>query len=146
VAASKKPRKQTKSEARRISKARAVPPRPFAEWRTEAFDRDEDAAHAFGHQLMVHCRDEALKAIPTRATAATRACAVEAVDTALHNVCDMLEGFWRLDIDPTHKIELVLQVRVLGKSGDVVDTREISPCKIDLPIGYWKWARDREFR
>jgi hypothetical protein len=98
------------------------------------------------YYLIVHCRDEALKVIPASATVAARANAVEAVDTALHNVCDMLEGFWRLDIDPAHRIELAMQVRVRDESGDVVETREISPCKLDLPIGYWKWARERELQ
>jgi len=71
---------------------------------------------------------------------------VTVVDKALHNVCDMLEGFWRLDLDPAHHIELVLQVRVRNASDEIVETREISPCKLDLQIGYWRWARDREFR
>lgn len=123
-----------------------APPRPFDEWRASPIDRDEDAAYAFGHHLIKHCRDEALKAIPADADAATRACAVDAIDTALHNVCDMLEGFWPLELDPTHRIELALQVRVRDNSDTVVDTREISPCKLDLPIGYWKWARHRDFR
>jgi hypothetical protein len=139
-------RRQPTRKPRRVPKVTGIPPRRFAEWRTEAFYRDEDAAYAFGHHLIVHCRDEALKTLPARATAATRASAIEAVDTALHNVCDMLEGFWHLGIDPTHRIELALQVRVLDKSGEVVETREISPCRLDLPIGYWKWARHREFR
>ena len=87
-----------------------------------------------------------MNAIPSTATEAARASALEAVDTALHNVCDLLEGFWRLDLDPEHRIDLALQVRVVNSAGQVVETREISPCKLDLPIGYWKWARDREFR
>jgi hypothetical protein len=120
--------------------------RTFTEWRAEPVKRDEDAAYAFGHHLIVHCRDLALEAIPATATPAARACAVEAIDAALHSVCDMLEGFWRLDIDPAHRIELALQVRVCNASGEVVETREISPGKLDLPIGYWKWAHDREFR
>src|SRR5262245_777307 len=135
-----------KSKSGHLHVTTSVRPRSFVEWRAESGDRDEDAAYAFGHQLIMRCRDEALKVIPADAADAARACAVEAVDTALHNVCDMLEGFWRLDIDPTHRIELALHVRVRDASGNVVETREISPCKLDLPIGYWKWARDREFR
>jgi hypothetical protein len=142
----KKGRKQKTVGTSPAPKSTGVPMRTFAEWRTDPSDRDEDAAYAFGNHLIVHCRDEALKKIPTRSTDATRACAVDAVDTALHNVCDMLEGYWRLDIDPTHAIELALQVRVRDESDEVVETREISPCMLDLPLGYWKWARDREFR
>ncbi|HEY5924578.1 MAG TPA: hypothetical protein VIV11_23025, partial [Kofleriaceae bacterium] len=94
-------KKPPKPETSHTSEATSVPPRPFPEWRAEPFERDEDAAYAFGHHLIVDCRDEALKVIPTSATAAARASAVEAVDTALHNMCDMLEGFWRLTIDAT---------------------------------------------
>ena len=123
-----------------------VSPRPFDQWRADPIERDEDAAYAFGHALIEHCRKEAVKVISSNATEATRASALEAVDTALHNVCDLLEGFWRLDVDPEHHIELALQVRVLNNANQLVETREISPCKLDLPIAYWKWARDREFR
>ncbi|HEY1546591.1 MAG TPA: hypothetical protein VGG28_02160 [Kofleriaceae bacterium] len=130
----------------RDSTTPGVLPRPFDQWRVDPLKRDEDAAHAFGHALIKHCRDEALKVITPSATEADRTSAVKAVDTALHNVCDLLEGFWRLDVDPGHHVELALQVRVLNNAGDVVETREISPCKLDLPIGYWKWAQDREFR
>lgn len=117
-------------------------PRPFHEWRDDPNDRDDDAAYAFGHALIEHCRDEALKTVPSTATEAK----VEAVDIALHNVCDLLEGFWPIEIDPEHRIELALQVRVLDKADQVVETRVISPSKLDLPVGYWKWAHDREFR
>ncbi len=139
-------KRRTKPRTPRRSEPTGLPPRPFAEWAASGFDRDEDAAYAFGHQLIVHCRDEAVSRIPERATAAARAQTIEAVDTALHNVCDMLEGFWPLDIDSSHRIELALQVRVHDSSGQIVETREISPSKLDLPIGYWKWARYREFR
>jgi hypothetical protein len=37
-------------------------------------------------------------------------------------------------------------VRILGVSSLQVETHRISPGKQDLPIGYWKWARDGEFR
>jgi hypothetical protein len=121
-------------------------PRAFTEWREPPFERDEDAAHAFGHHLIAHCRDEALNAIPAEASPESRDGVMSAVDVALHNVCSMLEGFWRLDIDPAHHIELALEVRICNASGEVVETRGISPGKLDLPIGYWKWARDREFR
>jgi hypothetical protein len=121
-------------------------PRPFAEWRAKAIDREEDAAYAFGYQLMVHCRDEAMATLPADASPETKAAVEEAVDTALHNLNDMLEGFWKLEAGPEHSIELVLGVRVHDAKRNVVEKLEISPCKLDLPIGYWKWARDREFR
>jgi hypothetical protein len=121
-------------------------PRPFTEWRASAFDRDEDAAYAFGYQLIVHCRDEAMATLPAGASPEMKAAVEEAVDTALHNLNDMLEGFWKLEAGPEHSIELVLSVRVHDSKRNVVEKLEISPGKLDLPIGYWKWARDREFR
>jgi hypothetical protein len=124
----------------------SLEPRNYPEWRTDSMDRADDAAYAFGHDLIVHCRDEALSTLAADAPEAIRTVVQEAVDTALHNVMDMLEGFWPLPSGPKHSLEYVLQVRVLDESGTVVETQELSPCIMDLPIGYWKWARDREFR
>jgi hypothetical protein len=121
-------------------------PRPYAEWRTDAVDREEDAAHAFGYHLIVRCRDEAMATLPADASPEVKAAVRKAVDTALHNVNDLLEGYWKLDGGPEHSIELALVVRVRDAKRQVVETLEISPCKVDLPIGYWKWARNREFR
>jgi len=121
-------------------------PRPFAEWRSDPVDREEDAAYAFGYHLIVHCRDEAMKTVPADASPEARAAVEKAVDIALHNVNAMLEGFWKLDAGPDHSIELALVVRVRDSSGNVVGQQAISPCRLDLPIGYWKWAKDREFR
>jgi hypothetical protein len=64
---------------------------------------------------------------------------------ALHNVMDLLEGFWPLESGASHSVEYVLQVRVRDASGKAVESIDLSPCKLDLPIGYWKWAREREF-
>lgn len=124
----------------------SLAPRTYLEWRTDNTDRAEDAAYAFGHDLIVHCRDEALSALAPDVSDATRAVVQEAVDTALYNVMDMLEGFWPLPSGPRHSLEYVLQVRVRDATGAVVESQEISPCKLDLPVGYWKWARDRGFR
>ena len=84
--------------------------------------------------------------MPTDASPELKAAVEEAVDTALHNVNDMLEGFWKLDAGPKHSVELALVVRVRDAERNLVESQEISPCKHDLQIGYWKWARDREFR
>jgi len=123
-----------------------VYPKDYPNWRTNAFDRAEDAAYAFGYHLIVHCRDEAIATIPQDASQDTRKITEEAVDVALHNVMDMLEGFWKLETGPEHSIELALGVRVHDADNNVLETNEISPCKQDLPIGYWKWAHYREFR
>jgi hypothetical protein len=40
---------------------------------------------------------------------------------------------------------LALGVQVRDAKNEVVETQGISPRKLDLPIGYWKWAQVREF-
>jgi hypothetical protein len=121
-------------------------PAEYADWGAEPHGRAEDAANTFGYHLMLYCRDEALAKVPTHASASTRAAVEEAVDTALHNVMDLLEGFWSLPSGEAHSVEYVLSVRVHAADGDAVETIDLSPCKLDLPIGYWKWAKEREFR
>jgi hypothetical protein len=132
----------------KAAKALAAPraPRPYPEWRVETHDRAEDAAYTFGQDLIVHCRDEAMATVPPKASAETKAAVETAVDCALHNVMDLLEGFWLLRSGPSHRIEYGLQVRVCEESGDVVEAVDLSPARLDLPIGYWKWARERAFR
>lgn len=121
-------------------------PRPYKEWRTDLHGRAEDAAYTFGNHLIVHCRDEALNSLPAGASSETKAVVEEAIDTALHNVMDMLEGFWKLDAGAKHTIDLVLNIRVHNSDNNVVESIEISPNLLDLPVGYWKWAKDRKFR
>jgi len=123
-----------------------APPRSYPEWRTGQSDRLEDAAYLFGYYLMLHCRDEAMATLPAGASPEVKAAVESAVDTALHNVCDLLEGFWRLQAGPNHTISLALGVQVRDAQNQVLETQVISPCKLDLPIGYWKWAQEREFR
>jgi hypothetical protein len=59
---------------------------------------------------------------------------------------DLLEGFWLLKSGDSHSVEYALQVRVRDTSDVVVESIDLSPAKLDLPIGYWKWARDGQFR
>ena len=87
-----------------------------------------------------------MASVPKSASPKTVAAVEKAVDRALHNVCDMLEGFWRLEAGAKHSIALALGIEVQDESGETVETLQISPCKQDLPIGYWKWAQDREFQ
>jgi hypothetical protein len=124
----------------------AKPPRKYPEWRMGQYDRAEDAAYVFGYYLMLHCKEEVVATLPTDAPPATKAAVEKAVDAALHNLCDMLEGFWRLEAGADHTVSLALAVQVRDAQNEVVETQEISPCKLDLPIGYWKWANDREFQ
>ena len=121
-------------------------PKSYEQWRTETYNREEDAAHAFGYHLILHCRDEALSEIPLDTDEDTRKIIEDRVDTALHNVVDMLEGFWKLDSGSNYTIERALQVRVKNSDDELMESVEISPCKVDLPIGYWGWAQDRKFR
>ena len=87
-----------------------------------------------------------METVPPDASPAVKAAVEKAVDTALHNVCDMLEGFWPLEAGTNNRISLAPGVQVRDKENGVIETVEISPCKLDLPIGYWKWAQDRAFR
>lgn len=125
-----------------VSKA----PRDYDQWRSDDSGRAEDAAYTFGFHLITNCRDEAMATIPKNATPEMVEAIQQAVDTALHNVCDMLEGFWKLEAGPRHTIELALVVEVHDENGEPVESQRISPCVHDLPIGYWKWAREREFQ
>jgi hypothetical protein len=121
-------------------------PRNYQNWRTSESDRAEDAAYLFGYYLIQHCRDEAIATVADDASSDVKAAVEKAVDVALHNVCDLLEGFWKLRAGPKNTISLVLAVQVRDSTNEVMESVEISPCKLDLPIGYWKWAQDREFR
>jgi hypothetical protein len=124
-------------------------PKPYEQWRTGSADREEDAAYTFGYYLMRHCRAEALKQVQSAPVLVTRKQLrkqVEAaVDTALHNVMDLLEGFWPMEAGPNHKAAFALSVCVSDTSRKPVERVDISPSRIDLPIGYWKW-KDGEFR
>ncbi|QDU18899.1 hypothetical protein [Urbifossiella limnaea] len=123
-----------------------VPPRDFPDWRTGQFDRPEDAAHTFGYFLIKHCRDEALATVAADASPEARSAVEKAVDTALHNVCDLLEGYWPLESGAAHRVSLVLGVQVRDSQNQIIETQDISPAQLDLPIGYWIWARERTFR
>jgi len=99
----------------------------------------------FGHDLIRRCRQEALRTVPADATDACRVTAEEAVDTALHNVLDLLEGLWRNEAGPDHTLEYALAVCVRNAAGEEVERVNVSPCLLDLPIAYGKW-RDGRFR
>ena len=112
-------------------------------------DRAEDAAYTFGYHLMKHCRAEALKSTASAPTPKSseelQTVVGNAVDAALHNVLDLLEGFWRTNAGPNHTVEYKLSVCIKDVNRTPVEQIDISPCLLDLPIGYWKW-KDGEFR
>ncbi len=123
-------------------------PQPYTQWRSDPHRRAEDAAYVFGHDLIRFCRAEAIETLGAADAKASvpREQAEKAIDTSLHNVMDLLEGFFGpLSAGPHHKVEYVLSVVVRDQSGTEVERVEISPCKLDLPIGYWKW-KDGEFQ
>ena len=123
-------------------------PRPFKQWRSDKFERAEDAAYTFGYHLIQHCRAEALKQIKStdvpESPEAFRERVTAAVDTALHNVLDLIEGFWVTKAGPDHRVTYSLSVCVSDMNRLPVETIDIS-FGLDLPIGYWKW-KDGEFR
>jgi hypothetical protein len=124
-------------------------PRPYDQWRTKPVDRAEDAAYVFGYDLMRYCRAEALKSadpatLPKNAEELQNQIAA-AVDVALHNVADLLEGFFPMNAGPNHKVSYALSVCVANASGTTMERIDISPSLLDLPIGYWDW-KDGEFR
>jgi hypothetical protein len=98
---------------------------------------------------MQHSRNEALKNLDTVALPNSPEELQEqitaAVDTALHNVMDLLEGFWPTQAGPNHRVSYALAVCITDMSRAAVERIDISPCLIDLPIGYWKF-KDGEFR
>ena len=116
-----------------------IKPRLHSAWRKSAADREEDAANLFGYYLMKHCREEALAKLASSSSTVPRSVAVEALDTALHNVMDLLEGFWPLDAGEGKQLELALHIQVT-KDGQIAEDVQISPSQIDLPIGYWAWV------
>ncbi len=94
---------------------------------------------------MKHCRDKAIAGLPPDMAPEDRASAIEAVHAALHNVMDMLEGFWRLESGPTYTVKYQLSVVVMDQRGTMVENVDITT-GLDLPIGFWGWAKDGEFR
>ena len=115
-------------------------PRFHDAWRKSGADREEDAASLFGYYLIKYCREEALGKVKS-ASVVSRSVVVEAVDTALHNVMDLLEGFWPLDAGSGKQLELALHVLVT-EQGQTTEDVQVSPSQIDLPIGYWAWVED----
>ena len=120
-------------------------PREYNDWRTDLWGRKEDAAYTFGYHLIKHCRNEAIESLPNDMTNENREKAIEAINTALHNVMDMIEGFWKLESGENHSIEYIIQVLIKDKSNTEIEKIDIAS-GLDLPIGFWKWTNDGEFR
>jgi hypothetical protein len=118
-------------------------PKPYEQWRTDPVERAEDAAYIFGYDLIRYCRDEAVKSghpanLP-KSEEELREVIARAVDVALHNVMDLLEGFFPMDAGPNHEVSYALSVCVADTDRKEKERIAISPCLLDLPVGYWKW-------
>lgn len=120
-------------------------PRDYNDWRSEAWDRKEDAAHTFGYHLIKYCRDKAVANLPVEMKAGDKEKAIESIHVALHNVMDLIEGYWKLETGKDKCIEYNLQVVVKDKEHNEIERIDIAP-GLDLPIGFWIWARDGEYR
>jgi hypothetical protein len=108
------------------------------QWRKDETDREEDAANLFSLYLIRHCRTVAIKSVSDSSDTETKEAVEKAVDLALHNVMDLLEGFWPLSAGNDLRAEFELRVNVF-KENALIESQSISPCKIDLLIGYWSW-------
>ncbi len=123
--------------------------KPYAQWRSGKQYRGEDAATCFGYYLIQHCRNDILQQAVKFATSPDEvARTIHTVDSVLFNVIDLLEGAWMLPIDKEHQIELALHVLVralpnhTSTTEAVIEDIPISPCELDLPIGFHKWLDD----
>ena len=121
-------------------------PREFKEWRSNSFDRTEDASYTFGNHLIKYCRDEVIYNLPIETSENEKEKITIAIHEALYNVMDLFEGFWKLNSGDDYSVEYILQVLVKDKNQKEVEKIDISPAKLDLPIGFWKWAEEGEFR
>ena len=120
-------------------------PRDYPAWRSEVTAREEDAANTFGYHLIKYCRDQAVKSLPHEMKSADKEKAVEAIHIALHNVMDLVEGFWKLESGKDNYVEYHLQVVVKDKEQKEIERLCIAP-GLDLPIGFWQWAKHGEYR
>ncbi len=119
-------------------------PREFENWRTYIWDRKEDAANTFGYHLTQLCRNKAIENLPVNMTNVDKEKAIESIDIALHNIMDLLEGFWKLESGNKYSIEYLLQVVVKDKHNLELERLAINP-GLDLPIGFWKWVKEDNF-
>ena len=121
-------------------------PRQYPDWQKDFYERRDAAAYTFGFHLIKHCRTEAINALPKDLNTEQNEKAINAIDVALHNGMDMLEGFWVLNSGDKQRVEYNLNVIVKDLDHKELEKISISPGEMDLPIGYWKWAHDNEFR
>jgi hypothetical protein len=123
-------------------------PRPYSDWRRDAKHRWRDAFHTFGHLLMTHARDDAIRQIPANAPEETKAIASKAAVDALYNVMMILEGVVGAPGDENRSLEfaLVTRVRNREKPYAVVEEFELAPGGEESAcMGFHFWT-DGDFR
>ncbi|MBL7920523.1 MAG: hypothetical protein JNJ40_09435 [Bacteroidia bacterium] len=121
-------------------------PKPYSDWRTKPYDRAEDAAYTFGYHLINHCRKAGVESLPEDLNDIQREKVIKAIDVSLHNVLDLFEGFFSLESGKDHSIGYSLQVLVQNINDRTKEIERIEITGQDMSIGYWKWAKDNEFR
>jgi hypothetical protein len=131
-----------------MSRTKPTEPRAYNEWRADR--RDEDAAYTFAYYLIKHCRNEVLERARSASLPGSpdelRELLTKTVDHSLHNVMDLLEGFFQTNAGQENPVQFALKVQVYdAKRKTLIEEVPLSPCLLDLPIGYWKWAGG-EFR
>lgn len=118
-------------------------PRPYANWRKDPEKRWRDAFHTFGHLMMTHARNDALREIPESASAESRTIAEKAVKDALYNVMMILEGVVGVKADANHYLEFVLIARIRDDSTprEVVEEFELAPNGVESAcMGFHFWT------
>ena len=122
------------------------PLEPYASWPEEPESRWVYAGHTFGIHLMKATRDQALKRIPADADEETRRVAAAAVHTAIFGMMELLDGFFRNEIDSEHRVDYVLQAHIRSRDGGPVqETVEIAPGGDGLAIGFHGWWKNEFF-
>ncbi len=98
-------------------------PRIYPQWSNDKYARADDAAYNFGYHLIQHCRNEAILNLPPDLTDEQRIKCIHSIDLSLHNVMDMIEGYWPLTSGQEHRLEYNLSVSVLNKDFQEIEKK-----------------------
>jgi hypothetical protein len=115
------------------------PLRPYETWPEDRNSRWVYAGHTFGIHLIKAARDQALGQIPAGTDEATKRVASKAIRTALGGVAELLDGFFRNEIDSEHRVEYVLQARIVHTDGRELETVELARGGDGLAMGLSGW-------
>jgi len=118
------------------------PEKPYQTWSSDPHSHWIDAGHTFGVHLMKYARDQALSTIPADASQETKAVATEAVRTAIFGVLEMLDGFYRHEIDDRHRAKYALMAHIIEDNTRVLETVELAPDGDGLCMGFAGWWKN----